>query len=293
VESEGEIQFIGSIRDQTERQRMRAMLVQSEKLASIGLLSAGVAHEINNPLAYVGNNLAVLERDFKGVLAMMDCYEQSHERLAEVDPGRLRKIQELSDDLDWPYVRSNLERMLSRTREGVQRVANIVQNLRGLARTAPPKMEQVMISELIAPALEMVQGRLRRSGIEVVQSHETRCKVPCLASQISQVVLNLLVNAIQAIEASGRDQGGRIEVLTRAEGDHFLVAIGDNGAGIDPESIPKLFDPFFTTKPVGEGTGLGLSICHGIVTGHGGRIEVESHPERGSCFRVFLPLSPP
>ena len=292
VESEGEIQFIGSIRDQTERQRMRAMLVQSEKLASIGLLSAGVAHEINNPLAYVGNNLAVLERDFKGVLAMMECYELANEKLAEFDPGRLQKVQELSDDLDWPYVRSNLERMLTRTREGVQRVANIVQNLRGLARTAPPKMEQVMVSELIAPALEMVQGRLRRSGIDVVQSHELRCKVPCLASQISQVMLNLLVNAIQAIESTGREQGGRIEIRTRVEGDHYLVEITDNGSGIDPESIPKLFDPFFTTKPVGEGTGLGLSISHGIITGHGGRIEVESDLGRGSRFRVLLPLNP-
>jgi signal transduction histidine kinase len=269
------------------------MLVQSEKLASIGLLSAGVAHEINNPLAYVGNNLAVLERDFKGVLAMMDCYEQAHEKLREVDPGRLRQVQELSDDLDWPYVRSNLERMLSRTREGVQRVANIVQNLRGLARTAPPKMELVMISELIAPALEMVQGRLRRSGIEVVQSHQLRCKVPCLASQISQVVLNLLVNAIQAIESSGHEQGGRIEINTRVEGDHYLLEIVDNGIGIDEESIPKLFDPFYTTKPVGEGTGLGLSISHGIITGHGGRIEVESDLDRGTRFRILLPMSPP
>ena len=208
VEGEGEIQYIGSIRDQTERQRMRAMLVQSEKLASIGLLSAGVAHEINNPLAYVGNNLAVLERDFKGILAMMECYGRAHAGLAEADPTLLRRVEELSDDLDWPYVRANLERMLTRTREGVQRVANIVQNLRGLARTSPAKLEAALIPDLIAPALEMIQGRIRRRGVEVVQAHSSSRRVMCVPSQISQVVLNLLVNAIQAIESSGREQGG-------------------------------------------------------------------------------------
>ena len=117
---------------------MRAMLVQSEKLASIGLLSAGVAHEINNPLAYVGNNLAVLERDLKGVLEMMALLRGGHGPLAERPPPTCsQQVEELSEDLDWPYVRENLERMLARTREGVQRVANIVQNLRGLARTSP------------------------------------------------------------------------------------------------------------------------------------------------------------
>jgi len=293
VEGEGDLQFIGAIRDQTERQRMRAMLVQSEKLASIGLLSAGVAHEINNPLAYVGNNLAVLDRDFKGVLAMMDCYEEAHPVLAEADPGRLARVQELSDDLDWPYVRANLERMLTRTRDGVQRVANIVQNLRGLARTSPPKMEPVMIPELIAPALEMIQGRIRRRGVEIVQSHATPRRVPCVPSQISQVVLNLLVNAVQAIESSGREEGGRIEIATRPDGDYYAIEVADDGPGIDPECIPRLFDPFFTTKPVGEGTGLGLSISHGIVTGHGGKIEVESAPGQGTRFRVLLPLGAP
>ena len=292
AEWEGEVQYIGSIRDQTERQRMRAMLVQSEKLASIGLLSAGVAHEINNPLAYVGNNLAVLERDFKGVLAMMERYEQGHARLKESDPELLRSIEDLSDDLDWPYVRTNLERMLARTRDGVQRVANIVQNLRGLARTSAPKLEAVLIPELIAPSVEMVQGRLRRRGIEVVQEHLSPRRVMCVASQISQVVLNLLVNAIQAIESSDREQGGRIELKTGPEGDYYVIEVGDDGPGIEPESLPKLFDPFFTTKPVGEGTGLGLSISHGIVTGHGGRIEVRSAPGRGTCFRVLLPLNP-
>ncbi|WP_435006748.1 PAS domain-containing sensor histidine kinase [Tundrisphaera lichenicola] len=292
VEFDGEFQFIGSIRDQTESHRMRAMLVQSEKLASIGLLSAGIAHEINNPLAYVGNNLAVLERDFKGVLAMMDLYQEAQGAIAQLDPERLRMIQALSDDLDWPYVRSNLERMLSRTREGIQRVAAIVQNLRGLARTSPPKMEPVVISELILPSLEMVRGRLQRGGIKIIEKHESRSAVHCLASQIGQVVLNLLVNAIQAIESMGRGEGGRIEVVTQEVGDSFLIMIGDNGPGIAPESLSKLFDPFYTTKSAGEGTGLGLSISHGIIAGHGGRIEVESEVGNGTRFRIFLPLYP-
>ncbi len=287
----GELQYIGSIRDQSERQRMRAMLAQTEKLASIGLLSAGVAHEINNPLAYVGNNLAVLERDFQGILALMDCYEGAHASLETHDPDRLAQIHELAEDLDWAYVRSNMERMLARTRDGVQRVANIVQNLRGLARTAPPKMEPVLIPELIGPAVDMIQGRIRRRGVEVVQCHDQPRRVPCVASQISQVVLNLLVNAVQAIESSGREQGGRIEVNSRSEGDYFLLEVSDDGCGIDPEAIPRLFDPFFTTKPVGEGTGLGLSISHGIITGHSGRIEVVSEPGQGTKFRILLPLS--
>ena len=288
VDREGEPQYIGSIRDQTERQRMRAMLVQSDKLASIGLLSSGVAHEINNPLAYVANNLAVLERDFQGVLAMMEAYAAAAPKLAQVDPGAIQQVEELSDDLDWPYVRSNLPRLLTRTREGVQRVANIVQNLRGLARTSPPKMEPCWVHELVASALEMVQGRLRRGGIEVVQNHDGSRKVSCVATQISQVALNLLVNAVQAIEGSGKPHG-LIEITTRCEGDFLVLEIADNGCGIDPESIPRLFDPFFTTKPVGEGTGLGLSISHGIVTGHGGRIDVEGTPGVGTKFRVLLP----
>ena len=279
---------------EAERQKMRSMLAQSEKLASIGLLSAGVAHEINNPLAYVANNLAVLERDFQGILAMMNCYDDAHERLRTADPELIDRIDDLSEELDWPYVRSNLQRMLTRTREGVQRVANIVQNLRGLARTSPPKLEPASIPELITPALEMIQGRIRRRGIEIVQNHQSPARVMCVPSQISQVVLNLLVNAIQAIETSGRDHGGRIEIRTGPSDDkgHFAIEIIDDGSGIDAASIPNLFDPFFTTKPVGEGTGLGLSISHGIITGHGGRIEVESTPGTGTRFRVLLPTAP-
>jgi PAS domain S-box-containing protein len=293
VELAGELQFIGSIRDQTERQRMRAMLAQSEKLASIGLLSAGVAHEINNPLAYVANNLAVLERDMKGVLELMALYQSAHEPLRAAAPALLQSVEEKAEDLDWDYVRDNLQRMLARTREGVQRVANIVQNLRGLARTSPPKMESASVPDLLEAALEMIRGRLRRHNIEVVVRHGDLPRLECVPSQVSQVILNLLINAAQAIESTGRAEGGRVEFSTRREGDSAVLSIRDNGCGIPPEGFAQLFDPFYTTKSVGEGTGLGLSISHGIVTGHGGRIEVESRVDEGTCFHVFLPLKKP
>jgi two-component system, NtrC family, sensor kinase len=289
VDIGGQVQFIGSIRDQTERQRMRAMLMQTEKLASIGLLSAGVAHEINNPLAYIANNLAVLERDLAGVRELVAAYESARDAMAAAAPEALRRVDQIADELDWPYVRDNLGRMIGRTRDGVQRVANIVQNLRGLARTSPPKLEPAPLSDLIPAALEMVQGRLRRGHIEVEVRAADLPRLDCVPTQISQVLLNLLINAIQAVEEAGRPEGGHVRIATRAEGGYQVVEVEDDGVGIAPEQIPNLFDPFYTTKPVGEGTGLGLAISHGIVTGHGGRIEVESRPGRGTCFRVFLP----
>ncbi len=290
IELAGELQFIGSVRDQTERHRMRAMLTQSEKLASIGLLSAGVAHEINNPLAYVANNLAVLERDVKGVLQMLSAYEEGREHVNAAAPELYARIQSLADELDWNYVQGNMERMLGRTREGVQRVANIVQTLRGLARTSPAKMEPASIPDLLESALEMMRGRLRRHNIEVVVDHGEVPRITCVGTQISQVILNLLINASQAIEATGRTEGGTIQFSSRKEGTMAHLSIRDNGCGIVAENLPRLFDPFYTTKPVGEGTGLGLSISHGIVSGHGGRLEVESQVNEGTCFHVYIPL---
>jgi signal transduction histidine kinase len=294
VNLSGERQYIGSIRDQTERQRMRAMLTQSEKLASIGLLSAGVAHEINNPLAYVGNNLAVLERDLTGVIAMIGAYEGARDALGSVAPDVLSRVDAIGEEIDWEYVRENLGRMLGRTREGVQRVANIVSNLRGLARTTAPKMESVLIPDLLESALEMIRGRMRRHNIEIAVEHAADLpRLTCVPSQISQVMLNLLINAVQAIETTGRTEGGMIRFRSSSAEDSALLAIGDNGCGIEAEALPQLFDPFFTTKSVGEGTGLGLSITHGIVTGHGGRIEVESEPGAWTWFRLYLPLKSP
>jgi signal transduction histidine kinase len=181
---------------------------------------------------------------------------------------------------------------LTRTRDGVSRVSRIVKSLGGLARTAPPEFQEVSIPDLVESALEIIRGRLRRRSIDVALHHQSYPKVRCVPTQISQVLVNLLVNAMHAVEARESPQGGGIRVSTGRANGELLIEVADNGCGIEPKDLPRLFDPFFTTKPVGEGTGLGLSITHNIVTGHGGRIEVDSRPGQGSVFKVYLPLEP-
>jgi signal transduction histidine kinase len=223
-------------------------------------------------------------------MGLVDVYESSRDRLAQADADAARRAKELADDLDLSYVRDNLGRVLTRTRDGVQRVARIVQSLRGLARTDRPQMEQAHLPELVEMSLEMVRGRLQRRGIEVEQDYQA-INVHCVPAQISQVLLNLLVNALQAIEATGAPSG-TIRIASRSHNGDLLLEVADTGCGIEPTDLARLFDPFFTTKPVGEGTGLGLSITHGIISGHGGRIEVDSRPGEGSCFRIYLPQEP-
>ncbi len=282
-------QVLAAIRDLTERNRMRAVLVQNEKLASIGLLSAGVAHEINNPLAFVANNLVVLERENKGILATLDLYESSHPIIKAGDPVLADHITALQQEIDLPYIRANLARIVSRTRDGIDRVTRIVHSLRGMARTAAPRKQDTSITDLINSSLEILAGKYKHLGIVVEQNHDPNPVVSCVSTQISQVVLNLLVNAFQAVEAH-HPQGGQINILTQRIQDEMLIEIADNGGGVKPEALPRLFDPFFTTKDVGEGTGLGLSISHSIVSAHGGRIEVDTKVGEGTRFRVFLPL---
>ncbi len=289
VEMNGRLQYIGSIRDQTERQRMHAMLAHTDKLASIGLLSAGVAHEINNPLAYVLNNLVVLQREVQSLLEFIQLHESARRSLTPADGQLFQKIDEFAAEIDWPYIRDNLNPMIERTHTGVKRVASIVEKMRGLARTSPPQWECVPLADLVDNTLEMMRGRLKHQGVKVAVKILDVTRIECVPDQIGQVLLNLLINALQAIEGSGRQEGGRIEVESHLVGPWIAISVTDNGPGIEPEHRERLFDPFFTTKPVGEGTGLGLAITHGIISGHGGRIEVESRKGEGSCFRILLP----
>jgi PAS domain S-box-containing protein len=285
-----QMRFLGAIRDLTERNRIRAVLVQNEKLASIGLLSAGVAHEINNPLAFVANNLAVLERDSKGLMEMLSLYESLQPALAAVAPEQAARAAALAEDIDLDYIRDNLGRLLARTRDGIDRVTRIVHSLRSLARTDAPRRQDTNLPDLFENSLEIIRGRLKRMNVDIQTRYDPNSRLPCVPTQINQVFLNLLVNAQQALEAAARADGGTITIATKRLADEMVIEVSDTGCGVAPGDLPRLFDPFFTTKDVGEGTGLGLSIAHNIVRGHGGRIEVESQRGQGTTFRIYLPL---
>jgi len=291
LDAQGTPQYLlGISEDITGRNRLRTFLAQNEKLASIGLLSAGVAHEINNPLSFVANNLTVLDRDCKGLLRLLEAYEAQRERLAAVAPQGVRAVEAVAEEIDLPYIRDNLSGLLRRTKEGLDRVTRILQSLRGHARIAPIHRQEVSLPDLFETGFEMIQTRLRGRQIQVERTYGSPPNVRCVFTDINQVVRNLLINACQAIEAMPAGHPGRLGIAIRPEGEEVLLEVADNGCGIAPENLPHLFDPFFTTRDVREGSGLGLWISHSIVTAHGGRIEVDSQPGQGSCFRVFLPV---
>jgi PAS domain S-box-containing protein len=284
--------LLGISEDITERKRLRSWLAQSEKLASIGRLSAGVAHEINNPLAFVANNLTVLERDCQGLLRLVEAYEAERSRLGATGPQGLLAIEALAEEIDLPYIRANLARLLERTREGLGRVTRIIHSLRGHARIAPSERQHVFLPDVLETGLDVIQPRLKALQIQVERDYQNAPRIHCIFTDINQVISNLLVNACQAIEAQPPSRAGRIALAVRPEGEDVSIEVADNGCGIAPENLPRLFDPFFTTRDVREGSGLGLWVCHSIISAHGGRIEVDSQPGEGTRFRVFLPVGP-
>ena len=263
----------------------QAALVQNEKLASLGRLAAGVAHEVNNPLAYVTNNLAVLRRDLATALDVLDAYRRA---AVEATPDNLAAARRLEEEADLAYFRANFERTCDKSQEGLQRVRNIVSNLRDFARLDEAELKDADLNAALESAAEVLAHEIRRKQIRLERDLRPLPPLLCHPGKINQVFLNLIVNAVQACEP-----GGTVTLRSRAEDGRIVAEVEDNGCGIAPEHRPRLFEPFFTTRPVGQGTGLGLAVSFGIVRDHGGSIEVESAVGRGSTFRVRLPLRPP
>jgi two-component system cell cycle sensor histidine kinase/response regulator CckA len=260
---------IGVSLDVTERRRAEAKLAQAERLASLGMLAAGVAHEVNNPLAYVVGSLDVMARELDAV---------------RLPPDETRLPPE-ETRLD---VRS-LRALVREAAEGAQRVRAIVRDLKTFSRAGEPNPKRLDVRGPLEAALAMARNEVRHRARLVV---DLAAAPPVLADEgrLAELFLNLLVNAAQAIEPGASERNEIAVVMSAAEG-HVIVEVRDTGGGIAPEALPRIFDPFFTTKPAGVGTGLGLSLCHAITTDLGGTITAESEVGRGTVLRVSLPVA--
>jgi signal transduction histidine kinase len=266
----------------------RVALIQTEKLASLGRLAAGVAHEINNPLSFVVNNLSLLRRDVFGAMRLVDKYREGSDRLAQAEPGLAAEAVRLEEEIGLPFLRDNLPRLFESSAEGLRRVSAIVQNLRDFARLDEADVKEVDLNAALRSTVEALGHESYKKALRVEAALEELPPVTCHAGKINQTFLNILLNAIQASEREGR-----IDVRTRPDGETaVIIEIEDHGSGIRPEDLPHIFEPFYTTKSVGAGTGLGLSVSYGVVRDQGGKIEVESVVGRGSLFRIRLPHHP-
>jgi signal transduction histidine kinase len=244
------------VRDITEQRESQLRLRLNERMAAVGMLAAGVAHEINNPLAYVSSNLCYIEKELRRL------------RLA---PSELGEMMEAITD----------------AREGADRMRDIVQSLRALARGDSISTHPMDLHEVLENSVHLIWGRLRSKG-QLVRDYGELPQVMGNSVQLSQVFVNLLLNAVQALPRSD----GEIRLVTRLHSESLVrVEVHDTGCGIAAEHLDRIFEPFFTTKQVGEGTGLGLSISHDIIRGLGGELTVSSAVGQGTTFRILLPVA--
>ena len=256
-------------------------LLQAEKLASIGQLAAGVAHEINNPIGFVNSNLGTLKNYVDDLLGLVDAYQAVEAQLLDSPQKELLVAERQRIDLD--FLRQDVVDLLAESINGTGRVRRIVQDLRDFSRTGEVTRECVDLHAGLDSTINLLGSELRDKA-DIVREYGELPPVECSPSQINQVFMNLLVNAAHAIAGHGT-----IALRSGCAGVQVWISVADTGVGIAADHLAKIFDPFFTTKPVGQGTGLGLSMAYGIIEQHHGRIEVSSQPGQGSCFTIWLP----
>lgn len=294
------VEVIGSLSDISARKHMEQeqerliarlreahdQLLQSEKMASIGQLAAGVAHEINNPLGFVNSNMSSLKRYINTLLAVVGAYDNVVKQAA---PGSAleARFDAIAREADLAFLREDVPDLVAESLDGLKRVREIVQALKDFSHMGDTDWQRADLHAGLDSTLTIVANEIKYKAT-IEKRYGTLPFVTCLPSQLNQVFMNLLVNAAHAI----REQGV-ISISTGVDGDWVWVAISDTGCGIPQKNMNRIFEPFFTTKPVGSGTGLGLSLSYSTVSKHGGRIDVESEVDVGTTFTVRLPVLPP
>ena len=278
----------------SELKEMQSQILQSEKLASIGQLAAGVAHEMNTPMGFVGSNFQTLMSYMKKFLDLFAMYEQLQ---GEVEGGSkinrlsvVEQIKQARTDMKIDFVLKDIQELFEESREGIQRVSHIIQNLRDFSRIdQPEELVDFNLNDGIKTTLVVARNEIRYDA-EIVTNLGPIPRVRCSSGQINQVFLAILVNAAQAIKSQQRETKGTITIKTYAMEAKVVCEISDDGPGIPEDKISNIFDPFFTTKPVGKGTGLGLSVAYDIIVNkHKGKLAVDSTVGRGTTFTLRLP----
>lgn len=257
-------------------------LIQSEKLAAVGQLAAGVAHEINNPVGFVNSNLSSLERYLKDLISLVAVYEKAEAQFA--DPLLLSSITAAKAAIDYDFLCEDSSLLIAESRNGLERVKRIVQDLKDFSRVDESEWQWADLEKCLDSTRSVLASALGET-ITIVQEYGGPPQIECMPSQLNQVFMNLLTNARQAIAGSGR-----ITLRTGVDEEMAWIEIEDSGVGIPPENLKRIFEPFFTTKPVGTGQGLGLSVAYSIIAKHRGRIDVSSAVGEGAVFRIWLPV---
>lgn len=276
-----ELQNIELARQKAELERLQDRIIQTEKMASVGQLTAGIAHELNNPLGYISGNLQILEQYFQDIRRLLNVYEN-----AELSGDYAGRIEKLKEEVRYDEIIENLGPVVADCINGTGRVTELIENLRVFSKLDQPEFTKTDINRDINATVKLLGRYFEKENVSLKLNYGDVPKIDAYPAHLNQVWMNLLLNAAQAVE----ENGGEVSVTTRVLDGDVIVKISDTGGGIAPENLHRIFEPFFTTKNIGQGTGLGLSTAYGIVEEHCGTISVTSGSGKETTFTINLPI---
>jgi PAS domain S-box-containing protein len=287
---------VAIFQDLSDVKELELQVRQTEKMASIGQLAAGVAHEVNNPMGFIHANLHQMTEYLSDLNKYFSATGHLQAAVAEGNIEAIRAaskdVSDISREIDLEYVRSDFEKALDESVEGAERIRHIMRDLRDFSRPDLPARSLADVNQALDSTANIVWAMMTHK-VDLEKQYGVLPEIDAYPMQLKQVFMNLLLNGYQAIEARDDEKPGVIRVETERDADEIVIRIGDSGVGIDPAVQARIFEPFFTTKPVGAGTGLGLSTSYAIIERHGGRIGVTSVVGRGTTFEVRLPIREP